>query len=72
SFIVNGDNAATSYDIAFTGLSTVDAASGTDSVTGADGADWILAGTDNEAVNSSITFSDVNTLTAVNADLIGT
>ncbi|MCO1332917.1 filamentous hemagglutinin N-terminal domain-containing protein, partial [Microbulbifer sp. OS29] len=72
SFTVNGDNAATSYDIAFTGLSTVDAASGTDSVTGADGADWTLAGTDNEAVNSSITFSDVNTLTAVNADLIGT
>ncbi|WP_444940193.1 filamentous hemagglutinin N-terminal domain-containing protein [Microbulbifer sp. ZKSA004] len=72
SFIVDGTNAATSYDIAFTGLSTVDAADGSDSVIGADGADWTLTGTDNEAINSSITFSDVSTLTTVNANLVGT
>ncbi|AWF79629.1 hypothetical protein BTJ40_01600 [Microbulbifer sp. A4B17] len=72
SFTVDGDNAATSYDIAFTGLSTIDAQGGNDTVTGADGADWTLTGADNEAVNSSITFSDIDNLAAVNADLVAT
>ncbi|WP_445360670.1 filamentous hemagglutinin N-terminal domain-containing protein [Microbulbifer sp. EKSA005] len=72
SFTVDGDNAATSYDIAFTGLSTINALDGNDTATGADGADWSLTGADNEAVNSSITFSNIENLTAVNADLVAT
>ncbi|WP_444911965.1 filamentous hemagglutinin N-terminal domain-containing protein [Microbulbifer sp. PAAF003] len=72
SFTVDGDNAATSYDIAFTGLSTINALGGNDTAIGADGADWSLTGADNEAVNSSITFSNIENLTAVNADLVAT
>ncbi|BBM00984.1 filamentous hemagglutinin N-terminal domain-containing protein [Microbulbifer sp. GL-2] len=72
SFTVDGDNAATSYDIAFTGLSTINALDGNDTATGADGADWSLTGADNKAVNSSITFSNIENLTAVNADLVAT
>ncbi|WHI44511.1 filamentous hemagglutinin N-terminal domain-containing protein [Microbulbifer sp. VAAF005] len=72
SFTIDGDNAATSYGIAFTGLSTINARTGDDTATGADGADWSLTGTDNEAVNSSITFTNIDNLTAVNADLVAT
>ncbi|MCO1336581.1 hypothetical protein MO867_19815, partial [Microbulbifer sp. OS29] len=72
SFTVDGDNAVTSSDIAFTGLTTIDAQGGNDAVTGADGADWTLTGTDNEAVNSSITFNSIENLVAVNADLVAT
>ncbi|WP_353377298.1 hypothetical protein, partial [Microbulbifer sp. NBRC 101763] len=72
SFVVDGSNAASSYGIAFSGLSTINALDGSDSVTGADGANWILTGTSKQASNSSITFSNVESLTAVNANLLGT
>ncbi|WHI50965.1 filamentous hemagglutinin N-terminal domain-containing protein [Microbulbifer sp. MLAF003] len=72
SFVVDGSNAASSYGIAFSGLSTINALDGSDSVIGADGANWILTGTSKQASNSSITFSNVESLTAVNANLLGT
>ncbi|WP_226649689.1 hypothetical protein, partial [Microbulbifer variabilis] len=72
SFTVDGSNAASSYGIAFTGVSSIHARGGSDSVIGADGADWTLTGTSKEATNSGITFSKVEFLTAVNANLLGT
>ncbi|WP_444920791.1 filamentous hemagglutinin N-terminal domain-containing protein [Microbulbifer sp. CnH-101-G] len=72
SFTVDGSNAASSYGIAFTGVSSINALDGSDSVIGADGADWTLTGTSKEAINSGITFSEVESLTAVNANLLGT
>ncbi|WP_226647147.1 beta strand repeat-containing protein, partial [Microbulbifer variabilis] len=71
SFTVDGSNAASSYGIAFTGVSSINALNGSDSVIGADGADWTLTGTSKEAINSGISFSEVESLTAVNANLLG-
>ncbi|MBB3060935.1 filamentous hemagglutinin N-terminal domain-containing protein [Microbulbifer rhizosphaerae] len=71
-FVITGGSAVTANDIAFEGISAIDAKLGSDSVTGLDGADWTLTGTDYEAENSGITFSNVETLAAVNAGLIGT
>ncbi|WP_444929376.1 filamentous hemagglutinin N-terminal domain-containing protein [Microbulbifer sp. SSSA002] len=72
TFTISGDNAATSYGIDFTGLSTINARGGNDTVIGADDADWALTGANKEAVNSSITVSNVENITAVNADLVAT
>ncbi|MGL6162157.1 beta strand repeat-containing protein [Microbulbifer sp.] len=72
TFVITGANAVTANEIAFSGISSVDAKLGNDSVTGADGADWTLTGTDYEAANNGITFSNVEVLTAVNGGLVGT
>ncbi|WP_226643337.1 filamentous hemagglutinin N-terminal domain-containing protein, partial [Microbulbifer variabilis] len=72
AFVITGSNALDVADISFSGLSSVDAGTGTDSVTGADGADWTLTGNSKEASNSGITFYEVESLTAVNANLLGT
>ncbi|WP_226649684.1 hypothetical protein, partial [Microbulbifer variabilis] len=73
TFVVISNSNVTANNISFTGFgSTIDAKGGTDSVTGADGADWTLTGTNKEAINSGITFSEVESLTAVNANLLGT
>ncbi|MCO1337080.1 hypothetical protein MO867_22410, partial [Microbulbifer sp. OS29] len=72
TFEVTGQNALTANEIAFSSISSVDALDGTDSVIGADGVDWELTGSDYQATNNGITFSNVEILTAINADLIGT
>ncbi|WP_282073321.1 hypothetical protein, partial [Janibacter hoylei] len=71
SFEVTGLNALTANEIGFSSISSVDALGGDDSVTGADGEDWTLTGNDYEATNNGITFSSVENLIALNADLIG-
>ncbi|MCO1337024.1 hypothetical protein MO867_22120, partial [Microbulbifer sp. OS29] len=60
SFTVDGDNEVTSYDIAFTGVSLVDAASGTDSVTAQSLV--TLTGTDNQASTNLILFSNIDSV----------
>ncbi|WP_299948954.1 hypothetical protein, partial [uncultured Microbulbifer sp.] len=49
-----------------------DALGGIDTVNGAEDAEWLLTGNNKEARNSDILFSDVETLTATNATLLGT
>ncbi|MCX2832870.1 filamentous hemagglutinin N-terminal domain-containing protein [Microbulbifer thermotolerans] len=71
-FEVTGVNALKANGIAVNGISTLDAMGGTDSVIGADGIDWLLTGTNNRAENSGITFSNVESITALNAGLTGT
>uniref|UniRef100_UPI0026053D43 two-partner secretion domain-containing protein n=1 Tax=uncultured Microbulbifer sp. TaxID=348147 RepID=UPI0026053D43 len=69
---VDDDNAFTTNNISFTGIEALDLGGGEDSVSGADGADWLLTGNNKEARNSGILFSEVETLTARNANLLGT
>ncbi|WP_444959798.1 filamentous hemagglutinin N-terminal domain-containing protein [Microbulbifer sp. VVAC002] len=72
SFTVNGDNAVTANGIAFTKVDDVATGGGSDTVTGASGADWTLTSNDKEAESSEITFSGVETLVATSANLQGT
>ncbi|MGL6159777.1 two-partner secretion domain-containing protein, partial [Microbulbifer sp.] len=72
TFVVTGTNALTGNDIAFSGISSVDAKLGSDSVTGVADADWTLTSSNNEAINSGITFTNVETLSAINGGLVGT
>ncbi|MCX2778240.1 filamentous hemagglutinin N-terminal domain-containing protein [Microbulbifer thermotolerans] len=71
-FDITGANSLDVAGISFSGLTAVDSRSGADSVTGADGADWVLTGTDNKAESSDITFSNIESVSAVNAELTGT
>ncbi|MCX2782037.1 filamentous hemagglutinin N-terminal domain-containing protein [Microbulbifer thermotolerans] len=71
-FIVTGVESLTANGIAFSGISSLDAKGGSDSVTGADGIDWELTGTNNQAENNGITFTNVEQITAVNAGLKAT
>ncbi|WKD49534.1 filamentous hemagglutinin N-terminal domain-containing protein [Microbulbifer spongiae] len=71
-FEITGLNALMANDIVFNGISSVNALGGIDTVNGADSADWLLTGNTKEASNSGILFSDVETLTAINANLLGT
>ncbi|MCX2783205.1 hypothetical protein OQJ46_09410 [Microbulbifer thermotolerans] len=71
-FEVTGVNALKANGIAVNGINTLDAMGGTDSVIGADGIDWLLTGINNRAENSGITFSNVESITALNAGLTGT
>ncbi|SFC36185.1 filamentous hemagglutinin family N-terminal domain-containing protein [Microbulbifer thermotolerans] len=71
-FDITGANSLDVAGISFSGLAEVDSGLGEDSVTGADGADWVLTGTDNKAESSGITFSNIESVSAVNAELTGT
>ncbi|SEA23787.1 filamentous hemagglutinin N-terminal domain-containing protein, partial [Microbulbifer marinus] len=71
TFVITGPNAVTAYDIAFSGISSIDTKLGSDSVTGASGIDWVLTAGIDEAENSGITFTGVETLIADLAGLIG-
>ena len=70
--LVSGSEAFTlNGNIDFTSIASVDTGSGADSVTGADGQNWILNSVGGIA-NSGITFTEVETLIATNASLVGT
>ncbi|WP_299948610.1 hypothetical protein [uncultured Microbulbifer sp.] len=71
-FEITDLNALMANNIAFSGISSVDALGGIDTVNGAEGAEWLLTGNNKEARNSGILFSEVETLTAKNANLLGT
>ncbi|WP_299948914.1 hypothetical protein, partial [uncultured Microbulbifer sp.] len=71
-FEITGLNALMANDIAFNGISSVDALDGIDTVNGAEGAEWLLTGNNWEASNNGIAFFNVETLTATNATLLGT
>ncbi|WP_404932007.1 filamentous hemagglutinin N-terminal domain-containing protein [Microbulbifer hainanensis] len=70
--LISGSEAFTlNGNIDFTSIASVDTGSGADSVTGADGQNWILNGVGGIA-NSGITFTEAETLIATNASLVGT
>ncbi|WP_143186993.1 beta strand repeat-containing protein [Microbulbifer donghaiensis] len=69
-YVVTGANAVKANEIAFSGITSIAAGSGSDSVTG-DGTDWTLTANNDELTNRGITFTGVERVAASGAGLYG-